>query len=618
MIDNKNMKKPKFIGKRGVHKGVPDKPKNMKKTTKKFLKYIRPYMLKIILVVIFTVLSVLFTILNPKVLGTITTSLFTSIKNPSLSIDYKKILYTIVLLVMLYILSSLFTYVEQFIMSKVSQDIIYDIRKQMDIKIDKLSIKYIDSKLQGEILSRITNDVDTISTSLKQSMIQIIKSVTTIIGILIIMMSTNIIMTGITCVMLPISFIITSFITKKSQKYFTNQQKILGDYNSHIEETYSGNTIIKAYGYEKKNKERFDEINISLSKNGWKSLIISGTIMPILTLVSNVGYVALVVVGSLLAINNLLAIGNIQAFIQYSKQFNTPINQVANISSILQSTVAAAERIFEFLELEEEEDCINKIKENINITGKIEFRNVNFSYNKKYKIINNLNLDINPGDNIAIVGHTGAGKTTLVNLLMRFYEVKEGCIKIDGINIKDINRKELRNLFGMVLQDTWLFNGTIYDNIIYGKENSSIEEVKNAAKMAYADYFINNLPKGYYTKINEEGTNISAGQKQLITIARVILKNPRILILDEATSSVDTKTELAIQKGMSELMKDRTSLIIAHRLSTIKEADYIIVMDKGSIVERGKHEELIYKNGYYANLYYSQFKKTDKIKNGRP
>lgn len=606
-VKNKKSNSPFSSGHGGPAGGLSkagEKPKEFKKTGRKLMRYFKPYRIQFIAVIVFAILSVIFNILSPAFLGRVTDSIFSSVVD-KVPIDFKYISTMLSLLVGLYVLSAGFRWFVQNIMAKVSQEVVYDMRKKMDEKMGKLPISYFDKHTHGEILSRFTNDVDTISNSLQQSLTQIIVSVATLFGILGMMLSISWEVTLICLAVLPISFFFTIIIAKKSQKYFAGQQKVLGELNGHVEEMFSGHNVVKAFGYEERSREIFDETNDELSKNAIKAQFVSGIIMPVMRFIGNLGYVIIAVAGALFTLSGRMTVGQIQAFIMYFQQFNQPIIQTAQIASILQSTIAAAERVFEFLEEEEMPKDGNVHIENA--IGNVEFKDVSFAYDQSHPLIEKLNLCAHSGDTVAIVGPTGAGKTTLVNLLMRFYRVDSGEILVDGVNINDISTDELRAMFGMVLQDTWLFHGTIYDNIAYGRAGASEEEVIEASKMAMAHGFIKRLPQGYKTMINEEGSNVSAGQKQLLTIARAILKNPKILILDEATSSVDTRTESLIQKGMEALVKGRTNFTIAHRLSTIKNADMIIVMEKGHIVEKGNHDELMAKDGAYAKLYNSQF-----------
>jgi ATP-binding cassette subfamily B multidrug efflux pump len=533
-----------------------------------------------------------------------------AIRETNGSIDFKYLEGLVLLLFGLYILSALCTFIQQFMMSTVVQRTVYDLRKAINDKLALLPLKYFDSRPHGEILSRVTNDVDTISTTLQQSVTQVISSVVQIIGYIIMMLTISWQLTLIILATLPLYVFSTMFITKRSQKYFAAQQKEIGDLSGHVEEMYTGHKIVKAFGYEEKSIETFMATNDRLYDAAWKAQFVSGIMFPLMNFVSNISYVLICVVGGMFVTNRLLNLGDITAFIQYSRQFTMPIVQTANIANIIQSTVACAERVFEVLDETEEEKDRADFKVLEAPEGSVKFENVDFSYKKDQKLIENMNINVKQGDTVAIVGPTGAGKTTLVNLLMRFYELEGGKILVDGVDIKDLERSKLRSIFGMVLQDTWLFNGTIRDNIAYGRENATEEEIIAAAKAAHADHFVRTLPEGYDTILNEEASNISQGQKQLLTIARAILADPVILILDEATSSVDTRTELIIQKAMAFLMKGRTNFVIAHRLSTIRDAETILVMKDGSIIEKGTHKGLLAENGFYADLYNSQFKGT--------
>ena len=634
MSENRNVNKPKNgMGGPGggamgsFARGPVVKAKDFKGTLKRLLSYLKPQRIKFILVFIFAIFSTIFTIVGPKISGWAITRLvegliakFTVIgQNTALvkagkdanikipSIDFPYIRNVILLLLGLYLISTLFGFLQQYIMAGVAQKTVYNIRKDVEDKISRLPLKFFDARTHGEILSRVTNDVDNIATTLQQSLTQLITSIVTIIGIIVMMLTISPLMTLVVILTLPLYILVTALVAKRSQKYFAAQQKEIGALNGHVEEMYTGHKIVKAFGHEHDSIEEFKNINDRLYNAGWKAQFISGIIMPMMRFVSNIGYVIVSVVGGYLAIQGTITIGDIQAFIQYSSQFTQPIVQTANIANIIQSTVASAERIFELLDEVEEIPNSNNSKIIEFPKGEVKFENVNFSYKAEEPLINNMNIDVKQGHTIAIVGPTGAGKTTLVNLLMRFYEIGEGSISIDGIDIRDIKRGELRNMFGMVLQDTWLFNGTIFDNIAYGKKGATEEEVMQAARAAHAHHFIKTLPDGYNTILNEEASNISQGQKQLLTIARAILANPTIMILDEATSSVDSRTEVYIQRAMTELMQNRTSFVIAHRLSTIRDAELILVMNKGSIIEMGNHNELLAKNGFYADLYNSQF-----------
>ncbi|ALB46699.1 hypothetical protein CBE01nite_31060 [Clostridium beijerinckii] len=614
-------------GPMGSFAGPKVKAKDFKGTLKRLLNYLKPQRMNFILVFIFAIASTIFNIVGPKISGKAITRLveglvgkFTVMSQnaallkagkpgniPVPGIDFQYIGDILLLLLGLYVISTLFGFLQQYIMAGVAQKTVYNLRKEVEDKISRLPLKFFDSRTHGEILSRVTNDVDNISTTLQQSLTQLITSIVTIVGVIIMMLTISPMMTLVVILTLPLYIVITTLVAKHSQKFFAAQQKEVGELNGHVEEMYTGHKIVKVFGHEKDSIKEFENINDRLYKAGWKAQFISGIIMPMMRFVSNIGYVIVCVVGGYLATLGKISIGDIQAFIQYSNQFTQPIVQTANIANIIQSTVASAERVFELLdEVEEISDTADaKIIEFPK--GEVKFDNVDFSYKPEEPLIENMNLDVKQGHTIAIVGPTGAGKTTLVNLLMRFYEINSGKIMIDGVDIRDIKRGALHNMFGMVLQDTWLFNGTIMDNIAYGREGATEEEVIQAAKAAHAHHFIKTLPDGYNTILNEEASNISQGQKQLLTIARAILANPTIMILDEATSSVDSRTEVYIQKAMTELMKGRTSFVIAHRLSTIRDAELILVMNKGSIIEMGNHNELLAKKGFYADLYNSQF-----------
>ena len=593
-----------------------ERAKDFKKTTKKLIRsYLVDYKIPIIIVMIFAIGSTIFTIVGPKILGNATTEIFNGLVSKltgGTGIDFGKVGQIALTLLGLYVISALFSFVQRFLMTNVAQKITYKLRNDIAIKINKLPMKYFDKKTNGEVLSIITNDIDTLSMNLNQSITEIITSVCTIIGILVMMFSISWQMTLISLVILPIAGILITFIVKKSQKYFTRQQDYLGHVNGQVEEIYGGLNIVKVFNAEQKVTKDFEKANDELYHSGWKSQFLSGLMHPVMNFISNVGYVAVAVAGGYLAINGTITVGNIQSFIQYNKQFTQPINQLAQISNMLQAMMASAERIFEFLEEPEEEITAKGNIDTSKLKGNVEFKHVKFGYDPERTIIKDFNASVHEGQKIAIVGPTGAGKTTMVKLLMRFYDVTSGEIDVDGHNVKDFDRGELRKMFGMVLQDTWLFGGTVKENIKYSKEDATDTEVVEAAKAAHVHHFIKTLPNGYNSMINEESTNISAGQKQLLTIARVILADPKILILDEATSSIDTRTEIQIQSAMDNLMKGRTSFIIAHRLSTIKNADLILVMNHGDIVEQGKHEELLAKNGFYADLYNSQFEEVEE------
>ena len=593
-----------------------ERAKDFKKTTKKLIRsYLVDYKIPIIIVMIFAIGSTIFTIVGPKILGNATTEIFNGLVSKlsgGTGIDFGKVGQIALTLLGLYVISALFSFVQRFLMTNVAQKITYKLRNDIAIKINKLPMKYFDKKTHGEVLSIITNDIDTLSMNLNQSITEIITSVCTIIGILVMMFSISWQMTLISLVILPIAGILVTFIVKKSQRYFMRQQDYLGHVNGQVEEIYGGLNIVKVFNAEGKVTKDFEKANDELYHSGWKSQFLSGLMHPVMNFISNVGYVAVAVAGGYLAIQGTITVGNIQSFIQYNKQFTQPINQLAQISNMLQAMMAAAERIFEFLEEPEEVVTAKGNIDTSKLKGNVEFKHVKFGYDPERTIINDFNSSVHEGQKIAIVGPTGAGKTTMVKLLMRFYDVTDGEIDVDGHNVKDFDRGELRKMFGMVLQDTWLFGGTVKENIKYSKEDATDTEVVEAAKAAHVHHFIKTLPNGYNSLINEESTNISAGQKQLLTIARVILADPKILILDEATSSIDTRTEIQIQSAMDNLMKGRTSFIIAHRLSTIKNADLILVMNHGDIVEQGTHDELLAKNGFYADLYNSQFEEVEE------
>ena len=588
-----------------------EKAKDFKGTAKKiFKKYLLDYKWQLLIVLIFAIGSTVFTIVGPKISGNATTEIYNGLISKisgGEGINFQKILEILLTLLGLYLISMLFSAIQGFTMTGVAQKLTYKMRNELIEKINKLPMKYFDKRTNGEVLSIISNDIDTLSQNLNQCITQIITSICTLIGILIMMLSISWQMTIASLIILPVAALLVKKIVSKSQKYFKNQQDYLGHVNGQVEEIYGGHTIVKAFNSEKTVISEFEKANQELYSSGWKSQFLSGLIHPVMNFISNVGYVAVAILGGYFAAQGKITVGNIQSFIQYNKQFTQPINQIAQVSGMLQAMVAASERVFEFLEEPEEIKNIENPKSTEYIKGNVQFEHVNFGYDADKVIINDFNANIQNGQKIAIVGPTGAGKTTIVKLLMRFYDVNSGAILLDGSNIKEFDRGELRRVFGMVLQDTWLFGGTVKENIKYGKEDATDTEVIEAAKAAHVHHFIKTLPKGYDALIDEESSNISAGQKQLLTIARVILTNPKILILDEATSSIDTRTEQQIQTAMDNLMKGRTSFIIAHRLSTIKNADLILVMEHGDIVEQGTHSELLEKNGAYARLYNSQF-----------
>ncbi|MEK4742729.1 MULTISPECIES: ABC transporter ATP-binding protein [unclassified Bacillus (in: firmicutes)] len=593
-----------------------EKAKNFKGTMNKLLQYLKPYKLSILIVILFAIGSAAFTIVGPKILGNATTKLFEGLVSkvsgaPGAAIDFTYIRNIVILLLGLYILSTVFGIIQGYIISGVAQKVSYNFRKEIDEKINRMPLKYFDKTTHGEVLSRITNDVDTVSQTLNQSMSQIITSVITIIGVLIMMLSISWQMTLVALLILPVSMILIMAVVKRSQKYFKSQQEYLGHVNGQVEEIYSGHNIVKAFNKEEEEVKKFEKVNDTLYHSAWKSQFLSGMMMPIMTFIGNIGYVAVSILGGWLAVKRTIAVGDILAFVQYVRSFTQPIAQVAQIANVLQSTAAAAERVFEFLEEEEEvPEAENPVKLQ-KVQGEVTFQDVQFGYNPDKIIINDFSSNIKPGQKVAIVGPTGAGKTTIVKLLMRFYDINSGAICIDGHDIKDFTREDLRNMFGMVLQDTWLFNGSIMENIRYGRLDATDEEVIEAAKAAHVHNFVKTLPNKYQMELNEEASNVSQGQKQLLTIARALIADPKILILDEATSSIDTRTEVLIQKAMENLMEGRTSFIIAHRLSTIRDADLILVMKDGDIVEQGNHEELLKADGFYASLYNSQFEGAD-------
>ncbi len=587
--------------------GVKAKPKDFKNTLFRLLGYMKPRTVAISVVFIFAILSTIFNIFSPKELGKATTEIFKGVMSPE-GINDDKIFHILFFVFLLYVGSSLFSFIQQYVMSSVAQRTVYDMRRDLKGKMARMPLKYYDTRSNGDILSRAVNDMDNIANTLQQSLTQAITAIVQIIGVLIMMLTISWQMTLIVVATVPLSIIIVGIIASKSQAFFAAQQRNLGILNDTVEETYGGQTIVKAFGQEKKTLVKFDEVNEDYYKAAKKAQFISGIMMPMMQFVGNLGYVAVCVGGGIFVTNGSLQVGDIQAFTQYVQLFSQPISSVANIANVIQSTIASAERVFEIMDEEEEKDMVPEtiptIKEE---NGKIVFDHVEFGYSPDKPLMKDLKINVSQGQMVAIVGPTGAGKTTIINLLMRFYDVDNGAIRIDGVDTRDMTKDEVRAKFGMVLQDTWLFSGTIAENIAYGREGASIDEVVGAAKAAYADDFIRRLPDGYDTILNEEGTNISQGQKQLLTIARAILSDPSILILDEATSSVDTRTELNIQLAMGNLMEGRTSFVIAHRLSTIRDADLILVMNHGDVIEQGTHQELLNENGFYADLYNSQF-----------
>ena len=613
MPNNENKKRPPMGGGHGHGHGMGggEKAKDFKGTMKNLFEYLKPYRLSMLVVIIFAIGSATFSIVGPKVLGKATTKIFEGLMNKvsgnGLGMDFDYIGKILLILLGLYVISAIFSYIQGFIMSGISQKVSYNLRKAISEKINRMPLKYFDSKTHGEVLSRVTNDIDTLSQNLNQSLSQVISSTTTIIGVLIMMLSISVQMTLVSLIMLPVSMILIMLVVKKSQKYFKQQQEYLGHVNGQVEEVYGGHNIVKAFNKENDVIEEFNKLNEELYNSAWKSQFLSGMMMPIMSFIGNLGYVLISIMGGYLAIKKTIEVGDILSFTQYVRNFTQPLSQTAQIANVMQSMAAAAERTFEFLNEDEEiQFAENPVNPN-EIKGEVSFENVHFGYTEDKIIINDFSVDIKQGQKVAIVGPTGAGKTTIVKLLMRFYDINSGTIKIDGRDINDFNRGDLRSIFGMVLQDTWLFNGSIIDNLRYSKLDASDEEVIKAAKLAHVDNFVKTLPDGYNMELNEEASNISQGQKQLLTIARAILADPKILILDEATSSVDTRTEVLIQKAMENLMEGRTSFIIAHRLSTIRDADVILVMKDGDIVEQGNHEELLEADGFYASLYNSQF-----------
>ncbi|HEX8997235.1 MAG TPA: ABC transporter ATP-binding protein [Ktedonobacterales bacterium] len=597
------------------------KPKNFRGTFLRLMSYFRPEKWQLTVVLIAAIISTVFNVVGPKILGLATTRLFQGViakfymHIPGASIDFTYIGNILLILLGLYVLSSVFSYVQQYTMAGVSQRVVYRLRRQVEEKLGRLPLRYYDTQTHGEIMSRAVNDMDNISNTLQQSLAQFITSLVTVVGVIILMLTINWILTLVTLVTLPLSVGVTLVIAKRSQRYFSSQQRALGELNGHVEEMFTGHRIVKAFGRERQSVEEFDAMNQQLYQAGWRAQFVSGMIFPLMMSIGNLGFVGVAVVGSVLVTQGTVQIGDVVAFIQYARQFSQPITQLASFSNTIQLAIASAERIFELL------DATEQLPETVEATitapqGHVEFQHVSFSYKPDEPLIVDMNIEAEPGQTVAIVGPTGAGKTTLVNLLMRFYELDSGRILVDGHDITTLRRADLRKMFGMVLQDTWLFNGTIRENIAYGRENASELEVIQAARTAQADHFIRTLPDGYDTVLNQEASNLSQGQKQLLTIARAVLANPPVLILDEATSSVDTRTEVLIQQAMLTLMKGRTSFVIAHRLSTIRGADLILVMNHGSIVEQGTHEGLLAKGGFYAHLYNSQFAARAAVEQG--
>lgn len=616
--DGNKMRRPR--GPMGGHgmRGSGEKAKDFKGTMRRLVSYLAKYRLSIIIVLIFAIGSVTFSVIGPKILGKATTEIFnglvSKVSGNGTGIDFDAIKRILITLILLYVVSAVLSFIQGFIMSGISQKVAYNLRDELVKKINRLPMKYFDTRTHGEVLSRFTNDIDTLAQSLNQSLTQIITSVTTLVGVFIMMLSISVVMTFSALLVIPISLFIITFIIKRSQKYFKNQQEFLGQVNGQVEELYGGHVVVQAFNGEEDSIKEFNKINNKLYESAWKSQFLSSTMQPIMMFVGNLSYVVVSILGGYLVIKNKIEVGDIQSFIQYVRSFNQPISQMAQISNQLQSTAAAAERVFEFLNEEEEDITVENPVSIEGLQGKIDFEHVEFGYNEDRIIIKDFNANVKPGQKVALVGPTGAGKTTMIKLLMRYYDVNSGAILVDGHNIKDFNRGELREMFGMVLQDTWLFSGSIKENIRYGRLNASDEEVIEAAKAAHVHHFIKTLPDGYNMVLNEESSNISQGQKQLLTIARAILADPKILILDEATSSVDTRTESQIQDALDRIMKNKTSFVIAHRLSTIKNAKLIIVMKKGHIVETGTHKELLEKKGFYADLYNAQFSGVNPMK----
>ena len=604
-------------GMKGPHGGMRGgaKAKDFKGSLKKLVKYMSVYKVQMLFVAVFAVCGTVFNIVGPKILGKATTEIFNGLVSKvsgGSGMDFGKIGQILLITLGLYVVSALCSFIQGMIMTGISQKTTYRLRKDITEKVNRMPMDYFDTKPVGEVLSRVTNDVDTLGQSLNQSATQLITSVTTLIGVLVMMLSISPLMTVVALLILPISVGLISFVMKHSQKYFSGQQEYLGNVNGQVEEVYSGHNVIKAFNKEDDVIREFDRTNDKLYESAWKSQFFSGMMMPVMQFVGNLGYVGVAILGGFLAIKKTIEVGDIQSFIQYVRNFTQPIQQVAQVTNMLQLAAASSERVFEFLEEKEEDQTVEHPVSVEGLHGNVQFENVHFGYNPEKIIINDFSANVKEGQKIAIVGPTGAGKTTMIKLLMRFYDVNSGSIKIDGHDVRDFNRSELREMFGMVLQDTWLFHGTIMDNIRYGKLDATEEEVIQAAKAAHVHRFVQTLPGGYQMEINEEATNISQGQKQLLTIARAILADPKILILDEATSSVDTRTEVRIQKAMDNLMKGRTSFVIAHRLSTIRDTDLILVMKDGDIIEQGTHTQLLAQNGFYAELYNSQFESTDQ------
>jgi ATP-binding cassette subfamily B protein len=593
--------------------GMPtQKAKNVRGTLFRLLGYFRPQRVRLTAVLVAAIISTVFNIVGPKILGLATTKLFEGfvlkIRGvPGAAIDFTYIGRILLILAVLYAISAIFGYIQQYIMAGVAQRTVYMMRKQVEDKLGRLPLKFYDGRTHGEILSRAVNDMDNISTTLQQNLTQLITSIVTVVGVVVMMLTISPLLTLVVLITLPLSLLVTTGVAKRAQTYFARQQKALGELNGHVEEMFTGHQIVKAFGHEDKAVAQFDTLNDQLYEAGWRAQFVSGMIMPLMMSIGNLGYVFVAVIGGILVTQSAITIGDVQAFIQYARQFTQPITQLASLANTIQLTIASAERVFELLDEREEIPEVAGAAAIATPSGAVTFSHVRFGYSEDVPLIEDMNIDVQPGQMVAIVGPTGAGKTTLVNLLMRFYDVTSGSIQVDGVDITHLRRGDLRRMFGMVLQDTWLFNGTIQENIAYGREDATEEQIHQAARAAQADHFIRTLPESYDTVLNQDATNISQGQKQLLTIARAFLADPAVLILDEATSSVDTRTEILIQKAMNELMKGRTSFVIAHRLSTIRDADLILVMNHGSIVEQGTHESLLAAGGFYADLYNSQF-----------
>ncbi|WP_078433014.1 ABC transporter ATP-binding protein [Metabacillus halosaccharovorans] len=589
-----------------------EKPKDFKKTFKRLLGYLKTWKNRLIVVTIAAIFSTLFNVISPKLLGDATSSIFDSFSTGT-SVDFEYIARILLLLICLYLFSSLFSYLQQYVMASISQRTVAQLRKEVNEKLSRLPLKYFDQHSHGDLLSRAVNDIDNINNSLQQALTQVINSVISILGIIIMMLVISPVLTLVVLVKIPLSLFVAGFITKFSQKHFVKQQEELGNINGHIEEMFTGHQVIKAFGREEKSIETFDKINDQLYDSSWRAQFISGLMMPLMGFVGNLGFIIVAISGGLLVLNGSIRVGDVQAFIQYTQQISHPLAQVAGIANMIQVAIASAERVFILLDEEEEKEEKDASIQVSSLRGHIEFDHIQFGYDKSHPIIHDVSLEVNEGQTVAIVGPTGAGKTTIVNLLMRFYELDKGSIKVDGVSLSDMSREQVRSMFAMVLQDTWLFNGTIRENIAYGNKDATDQEIEDAAKNAYADDFIRTLPDGYDTMLGEDATNFSQGQRQLLTIARAIIANPKILILDEATSSVDTRTEMNIQKAMNNLLNGRTSFVIAHRLSTIRDADLILVMNQGNIIEKGTHEELLAAGGFYSDLYESQFSQAESV-----